>query len=752
MNKLAGILCTIALLCSFCVQAKDKKDKKEVKKLSVYEIDTIISPIPRNRELFHIRIDKEQTRASAADGDKNDGMIYYGEDTVLSRVLTKAILKDVDHIQVMIENMPSLGDGFTDNQRKIFYLQAVWDMLVKYNNNTKTDPYYYKRLVANMRDFIIAYHENKAMDFIKAHVSIYTLENSQKLLTDDNRAERAYIYEQMGEKDPKMMIKRLAEYGSEPFACSIIKNAARVLPGDIYNFASSTDPRTRNAIRNCKDPLVQTIVSITDESKSPLKAMAFLSEVYNKRKTIKQVDEITSDPDLYFQALVQLKLQNDSLAGDTYSSELGYRSLRYIREMNDLHEAKDPVRFKCIDKMSPAALYYIMVYGQDEIYTSSFLGSFKRMIERMRPFKGKVLDTVNCLTGDQLLDTVHHDKFRTFIRMCAGYNTLSQFLATMDEDHKTVLMKSFIAGLEKGKEDDLEDAVDVADAFGSIHDSTLAAFLNDQVKKNYELSFKKKSTKGMYIYALLATLFEGTKTSDNDAAAQKQSDILKIPPINFVPHGKLVDDSNIVYEQFFFYGDEDGKNSYASFLGNFRDGKWKVVTNKYWSVITSIKGNPIVIYANLPVPEPEDEKAQQALCSYLDSLEIHPTIIVHRGHSYHLPTTMDRLAKQTKIIVLGSCGGYHNLSIVLDHSPDAHIISSKQTGAMSVNEPIIKAINDQLLEGKDINWISMWKDLNVYFEKKQDVMEKFSDYVPPYKNLGAIFIKAYRRLANDNAM
>lgn len=752
MNKRAAILFYIALLVSFCVQAKDdKKDKKEVKKLSVYDVDTIISPIPRNRELFHIRIDKEQVRANASDGDKNDGMIYYGEDTAMSRVLTKAILRDVDRLQVMIENMPSLGDGFTDNQRKIFYLQAVWDMLVKYNNNTKSDPYYYKRLVANMRDMIIACHENKLMDFVKAHVSIYTLENGQKLLAN-NPAERAYIYKEMGDKDPKMMIKRLKEYADEPFACDIIAHAARILPGEVYNFASSTDPKPRNAVRNCADVLVQTIVQITDRSKSPLKAMAFLSEIYNKRKTIAQVDELTSDPDLYFQALVQLKLQNDSLAGDTYSNELGYRALKYIREMNDLHEAKDPVRFKCIDKMSPEALYYIMVYGQDEIYTSSFLGSFKRMIERMRPFNGKVLDTAHCLTGAQLLDTVHHDHFRTFIRMCAGYNTLSQFLATMDEDNKTILMKSFIAGLEKGKDDDLEDAVDVADAFGSIHDSTLAAFLNDQVKKNYELSFKKKSTKGMYVYALLATLFEGTKAADNDLAAQRQSEILKIPPINFVPYKNLVNDSNIVYEQFFFFGDEDGKNSYASFLGNFKDGKWKVVTHKYWSVISSIKGNPVVIFANLPVPEPEDETAQRELCNYLDSVNIHPTIMVHRGHSYHLPTTMDHLAKQNRIIVLGSCGGYHNLSIVLDHSPDAHIISSKQTGAMSVNEPIIKSINDQLLEGKDINWITMWKDLNVYFEKKQDVLEKFSDYVPPYKNLGAIFIKAYRRLADDSTL
>ena len=64
---------------------------------------------------------------------------------------------------------------------------------------------------------------------------------------------------------------------------------------------------------------------------------------------------------------------------------------------------------------------------------------------------------------------------------------------------------------------------------------------------------------------------------------------------------------------------------------------------------------------------------------------------------------------------------------------------------MSVNEPIIKAINDDLLEGKDINWIRTWGMLEDYFAKRPDAREKFSDYVPPYKNLGAIFIKAYRK-------
>lgn len=120
--------------------------------------------------------------------------------------------------------------------------------------------------------------------------------------------------------------------------------------------------------------------------------------------------------------------------------------------------------------------------------------------------------------------------------------------------------------------------------------------------------------------------------------------------------------------------------------------------------------------------------------------------MIHRGHSYHLQSTLARLTPYARIVILGSCGGYQNLATVLDHSPDAHIISSKQTGVRAVNEPIIRSLNQFLLAGADVNWITMWDTLETQFAKNPEVLDKFSDYVPPHRNLGAIFIKAYRKL------
>jgi len=707
--------------------------------MNPYTQDTLLQPIPIGRVLFHDKIDNEQIAIDKMDGDA-DTIVTFLRNPAYTDALSNAFLDEVDAMQVRIENMPANDrDEFTDNQQKIRYLRAVYEMLQPFRQDPKPDPKFYINLVANMDSMLIAVNENKLMEFVTTHTDIYSLNNGRALWNNHPEV-RAYLYIQLGKTDPLMMIKRLGEYASDTFAGDIIKAVARLKPEVVYNYATSTNIDFKKAVFNTKDSLVQAIVKIAAESKAPLKAFPFLGDIYRGNKTVSQIDSIADSTSLYYENLVRLKLEDDPVTRHIYTDEIVYRTLKYyVRPMNDLHEEKDEVRFQCIDSLPASSLFFIMVYGQDEIYTSSFLGTFKRLMERMKPMK-----------GDQFLEALHYDHFRSFIRMCAGYSTLSDFLATIDDTARTKLMTRFIDNLGKGKEDDLEDAVDVANAFGSIRDSALSVFLQNRVKENYRQAYDDNNRKGKAIYSLLARIFIDNAVTVTDTVAALTSSKLHLPPIDKVLYKDLINDSGIVYQQVLFFGDKDGEESYESYIEGFKNDKnWLITQSQYWTTISSVSGKKIVIYANLPLKEPDDEEAQNRLAKFLDDSGIHPTIVIHRGHSYHLPATITRLTPQVKIVILGSCGGYHNLAMVLDRSPDAHIVSSKQTGVKAVNGPIIKSLNDMLLAGADVEWIKMWNQLNEFFSKKPEDLDKFSDYVPPYKNLGAIFIKAYRKMIAD---
>jgi hypothetical protein len=83
---------------------------------------------------------------------------------------------------------------------------------------------------------------------------------------------------------------------------------------------------------------------------------------------------------------------------------------------------------------------------------------------------------------------------------------------------------------------------------------------------------------------------------------------------------------------------------------------------------------------------------------------------------------------------------------VLKRTSQAQIISSKQVGTGVINQGLINKITDELRNGRDLNWVQLWKIFETQF--KGEMKERFEDYIPPHKNLGAIFIMAYDK-ANE---
>ena len=303
-------------------------------------------------------------------------------------------------------------------------------------------------------------------------------------------------------------------------------------------------------------------------------------------------------------------------------------------------------------------------------------------------------------------------------------------------------MKAFVAKLDEGT--NLEDAVDVADAYSSINDIKLQSTILQYVVDNEKKSIQEYNHRGKTIYGLLKTIFLSADSS-------KKIDLAKtigIPPIYEVETNSLKDEKGRIVQQVFFYGDDDGKIFFKQFLNSFPAKDWKITTKKEWVEIKSLKAD-VWVFANLPLDYDAnlDDSAQVHLANYLESIDMKPSIAVHRGHSYWLQGTINRMPANAKIIVLGSCGGFKNLNEILKICPDAHIISTKEIGKGDINKPILNYLNQAFVAGGTLQWRDMWKSLTALFQKdpSREVRESWEDYIPPYKNLGAIFIKAYQK-------
>ncbi len=718
---------SIVLLCSHLLMAQTpaKKDKKDP-----WTSTELWEPIPINRQLSHDKIDKLQKQADEMDGQM-DGKISVVKNAASG--LTESMIKRVDALQIIFENLP------LDHWKKVRYFMHLEEYLKQLKAELETGtakPDYYKSALNHFVEIYKLQDENENLvPYINSHFD-RAMYGSQHMFKDDKRAISA-VYDNMVRLYPDEMMKKFHEFYNLEAAETLMATIAPQRPNLIMTYATSTSAE-RTAVRKCKDPLVVKIVEIADKAKQPLRAISFLDEIQSGEMSVEKVNTYTADNASYFKQLILKRGKENKLTQRILDRESKLMALEYVRIMNELHDSPDPVRFKCLEPLNAREHYYLMVLCSDEIYTSSFVGTFNRMLTKMAPLK-----------GDAFLKELNMDKFRTFIRMSAGYNKLSHFLATIDEPQRSELMASFVRNIDKNKERDVEDAVDVADAFGSITDENLLIYLRSEITKEYERTYQENNKRGLIVYFLLHTLC--TSILNPSTSSDELQTQLRIPPIAYVPNKNILSTDGIVYQQVFFYGDEDGKMSFANFMNNYKAPEWKVEQAEKWVKISSTSEKPTIIYANKPIDEPGDEEAQRLMLKHMEDNNIKASVVIHRGHSYHLPITLKYLTPEDKIIILGSCGGYHNLSTILGTSEDAHIISSKQTGTMHVTDPIINAVNKRITSGKDVNWLEIWSELGSQM-KTPGLQDKFNDYVPPHKNMGALFLKAFKIQLQDNGM
>ncbi len=707
--------------------------------------------IPLSRQLFHDRIDNEQSLTDKEDG-KKDGMIRVSDNEAVNIQVTDALTRRINEFQYLVET----NDSLLSSNEKIRQLNFIESFLRNFRmawRQTKIEPSLAPLLVDNFYKTWVA---NKDGNSILPFIAAMSYE-AGTILTEVFPKNIGYtgsknlLFIKFCHLHPEKILSLISPYVNEPFADSLVVVACKNDPEQLYNYANSTKSLEGKLIQRNTNPMVKTIVKLS-KLDNALLYYPFLDHLLTNKLSIEGIKNIIGDGELkmdsigYFKLLVKTEKEYYYRLGvlkDTPIAMFGENGLRkmlqrkaikhFVTPINNLHEQNNlSIRMRALDPLSAEELYYVIVMGENDIYTSSYKHSFARLLQRMgsKP------------RGDSLLLSVNMDYFKKFIKMAANFNQLDTFLKTMPANNGTTLMKAFVANLDDAN--NLEDAVDVADSYSSISDTILLQNILKNVSSNEQKRINQNNIKGKTIYGLLKTIFLSAANNAIDLTSQ-----IGIPSIYSIDYKYLADDSGRVIEQVFFYGDEDGKLYFPQFISSFSPKQWKISYQKEWVEIKSLVGKKVWIYANLPLDNDQnlDDTAQIHLAKYLAKNDLQPAVVVHRGHSYWLPRTIDRMAGGAKIIVLGSCGGYQNLHEIISNCPDAHIISTKEIGKGDINRPILTYLNQAIASGKLLVWKDMWASLSklFYSDPNKAMRESWDDYIPPYKNLGAIFIKAYNK-------
>jgi hypothetical protein len=537
---------------------------------------------------------------------------------------------------------------------------------------------------------------------------------------------------------PQYILDFLATKPGFRFADSLITIAAAYSPAKLLAYLDNgSNVALRRRIRSTSNKYIQQIVLLQGDKNGP-ELLPFVMQLAEGTITPEEIIEKRTQVDQYFQLLINTLLESTTINNST---SVFLKPLRdgikekaiafYANHINDLHESPDAIRFASVKGLRAEDLYYIITSCGDELYTSSYLGLYKRLMENFKDQR-----------ADSLFYRVDYDNFPNFMQLAANYNVLIDFFANMPREEVQKLLKRFMGGIEADASTGLERAMNVGDFFAGLSASTdITSLVQQELLGNYNRCKSGKQYLGIRLYDILLQVFDLAKNKNADNKIWR-----KLGNYEILKNAALRNKSGEINEVVLFYGDDDGKMSFNNFLKFYTDNtKWELTKNDNWVSIRSLTDQPLVIYANQPLDAKEelDLMAQDDLFSYLKLQSIEPTVLTHRGHSYHLDKTLKRLSPSVKLAILGSCGSYNKSISIASINPDVQVIGSRKTGTKSVNDPVIDIINETLLNKQDLVWSQVWQTLQERFSKDPRTLAQFNEYFPPSGNMSLFVLKLF---------
>lgn len=517
---------------------------------------------------------------------------------------------------------------------------------------------------------------------------------------------------------------------------TLLYEMANVAPEILTMKIKDNDTFYTNLVSRSNKVSVKAIAAVKPDTYYE-RVLPFSLALQENRMTMDDLKKLTMVPKDYYNAFVEEALRLHTTANPEVKIFLSepifelnqkFGNYYFIKQINELHESPDNVRFEVLNNLSAKKLYFLLLAGSYDLtqdgasalYTSSFFYVYKKFLKETEK------EGLN-----KFFEDIGYYEFYKFLCNLSDYGLVGDLANNISEEKITQYLGVYLEDLldkQLGDNEIILDAMRMAEILYEVrsHDN----IRNPLVAKIEKLERMQKLQSELLhrrIYSVLKDLLQ-----DKDKyATDKTYDVL---PINKLKR------NNMIVQVSFFYDDDDAAASFASCLATYDGKTWEKKDKGNYITFTSKIGNKVIVYMNKPNTKVGCDTAQDVMLKAIEKEGYEVTSYIHRGHSYHLPQSMRKINESCQFVYLGSCGGYKEVLKAFQLNHDVHIISTRSVGSKLINDPLLGRINSDLVNNKDINWDNLWAEFKPKFQSKM-TKDLFAGYMAPNKYIGIKFIR-----------
>ncbi|MBN8729666.1 MAG: hypothetical protein J0L64_03935 [Acidobacteria bacterium] len=523
---------------------------------------------------------------------------------------------------------------------------------------------------------------------------------------------------------------------AERHSDAAIAEAAAAAPDEAVVLLRSGSRPIAQAISSAP-PAVRVLLRFAEarcvpESACPAAAV-FYRQIADKSLSFDQALALAARREAYFHQLVTLRLQGP----DALFDRVLHQEAETIRSA--WMEGGESRAASGVARMPARDLYALLAYGQREESEISFARFFDHELAPR-------------LAGGRLLAAMQESRFlraRHFLVEAIRADRQSA-LATLAGAGNARLLALAAEGIASSPDPVTE---------GALAAEILEAYAALAPHRALEAALRKVAAANEPIAGLLAAWLERLRPGALEPATRA----LAAPYRAHLPAADTLDAAQACpqrrcTQRMMFFDDDDGVASFAAFEALYKkDPRWqwdeRAAADGRASYIrvsrTGASGVTVEVFANRPRPangaismawEGAEREANDTLATLLTQRGA-ATLFVQRGHAYHVPKAIAAVAPEARFVFLGGCRGTEHFLPLVERAPAAHVIATRSTGTLTINDPLLKAINDELADRGVIDWPAFWSAQSARFGRSA----LFGRYIPPHRNGAVLFLQGWQR-------